>query len=134
MSAHDCRPRRPPLHARTVGRRRYADDASRVTLRKCRSRVPEPGKIVLRAPVVLGDNHDRSFQILVQFWNSMPRHLTSVVPVNDMLHGMTVDTEPQDGHTIWASSHELLQIRIGRSWIRSDWQGRLNWWQRAKAG
>src|SRR5262245_66034204 len=27
-SAHDCRPRRAPFITRTVGRRRYADDAS----------------------------------------------------------------------------------------------------------
>jgi hypothetical protein len=38
----------------------------------------------------------------------MTWHLPSAVPmINDMLNGMMVDTESQDGDTIWAFPHEL---------------------------
>ena len=59
------------------------------------------------------DYRHPSLQILVQFWNLLTWHLPGAVPmVNDMLNGMMVDTESQDGNTIWVFPHELLQISL----------------------
>jgi hypothetical protein len=59
---------------------------------------------------VLSDNHDRSFQILIQLGNWVTWHVprTTAPMVNDICGGLTSDSDSWDSDSLWPFRNELL--------------------------